>query len=94
MQKEEFGGGPRLSATTGSPVEENLQLVLPTLRAVALIVRPQMIVKMPLPPPSIIVVIIVVILALAGGIVVGGGTQGGCGTVPGSWKPSVKKGKG
>ncbi len=53
---------------------EGLQPVLPTLGAVAAIIRPRMIAMMPLPPPSIIIVIIVVILALTGGIIVGVGT--------------------
>ncbi len=53
---------------------EGLQPVLPTLGAVAAIIRPRMIAMMPLPPPSVIVVIIIVILVLAGGIIVGGGT--------------------
>ncbi len=70
---------------------EGLQLVPPTLGAVAAMVRPRMIAMMPLPPPSVIVVIIIVVLALAGGIIVGSGTQGGCGAVPGSWKRSVEK---
>ncbi len=53
---------------------EGLQLVLPMLGAVAAIVRPRMIVAMPLSPPSVIVVIAIVLLTLAGRIVVGGGT--------------------
>jgi hypothetical protein len=70
---------------------EGLQPVPPMLGAVAAMVQPQMIAKMPLPPPSVIVVIVVVVLALAGGIVVGSGTQGGHGAIPGSWKCSVEK---
>jgi hypothetical protein len=70
---------------------EGLQLVLPTLGAVATMVQPRMIVTMPLPPPSIIVIIVVVVLVLGGGIVVGSGTQGSHDTVPGSWKRSIEK---
>ncbi len=70
---------------------EGLQLVLPTLGAVAVIVQPWIIAMMPLPPPSVIVVINVVVLALTGGIIVGCGTQQGRGAIPGSRKRSVEK---
>ncbi len=70
---------------------EGLQPVPPTLGAVAAMVRPRMIATTPLPPPSVIVVIVVVVLAITGEIIVGSGTQGGRGTIPGSWKRIIKK---